>query len=244
MSTRENDILILREYLGSPCQRYGINRLPKPFMIEFTGSPSSGKTTIIREVERLLRRSGFRVFCPQESMEAIRHLERDGKVYDARVATYALNIVIDCASGSNFDFVLLDRGLFDVYCWQEYWHVKGRITYGEKDVMQRFFLDPAWIENIDFVLFVVCEGKVAFDREYNISATNKPGGKTNPESLDNFFKSFQQSFRQLAYYRNYSQIDIIDTTHLSKLEMIEQAVDKIMKFLTKRIQLLKPIEGI
>lgn len=232
MSLRDHHTEVLRNFLGKPENRYGRGSPPRPFIIEFTGSPSSGKTTIIKEVERFLRRSGFRVFCPQESMEAIRHIPRDGRIYDARVATYALNIVIDCSSSCNFDFVLLDRGLFDIYCWQDHWHSMGRITTEQKDVMQQFFLDEAWIGKIDFALFVVCEGNVAFAREYQVSVTDKPGGKTNPESLAKFYSVFTGSYQKLK--NTFPQVDILDTSNLTKQEMVGAAVDKIIGFLGKK----------
>lgn len=41
--------------------RYDDGFLPRPFFLEFTGSPSAGKTTTITELDKFLRRQGFRL---------------------------------------------------------------------------------------------------------------------------------------------------------------------------------------
>jgi len=41
--------------------RYGNGFLPRPFMIEFTGPPSAGKSTTIKELYDFLRPLGFKV---------------------------------------------------------------------------------------------------------------------------------------------------------------------------------------
>ena len=42
-------------------KRYDLSYMPRPFMVELTGSPSAGKTTTVIELVKFFRRMGFRV---------------------------------------------------------------------------------------------------------------------------------------------------------------------------------------
>ena len=112
------------KYLKSDI-RYDLHHIPRPFFVEFTGSPSSGKTTTIKKFDEFLRREGFRVYRPQEGAEVIRHIDRVTPVYNIRTALYALNILLDLAHGHLYDVVAFDRAIFDAYGWMKYWLDKG-----------------------------------------------------------------------------------------------------------------------
>src|SRR3989338_10083226 len=93
------------------------NVLPRPFFIEITGTPSAGKTTTIKELDKFFRRMGFRVLCPQEGAEVIRHIERTTPLYNIRTGLYALQILIDLSHGHQYDIVIFDRCIFYSFCW-------------------------------------------------------------------------------------------------------------------------------
>src|SRR3989344_1035355 len=87
--------------------RYG-DFIPRPFFLEFTGSPSSGKTTTITELDKFLRRQGFRVWRPQEGAEVIRHIERTTPIYNIRTGLYALSILLDESFAHKYDVIISD----------------------------------------------------------------------------------------------------------------------------------------
>ena len=115
------------QYLRSDL-RYDQNIIPRPFFIELTGTPSSGKTTVITELDKFLRRQGFRVYRPQEGAEVIRHIERTTPVYNLRTGIYALTLLLDISVGHLYDVVIFDRSIFDAYVWLMYWNEKGKLT--------------------------------------------------------------------------------------------------------------------
>ena len=89
--------------------RYDRKYIPRPFFFEFTGSPSSGKTTCITEADKFLRRQGFRVWRPQEGAEVIRHIERTTSLYNIRTGIYALTLLMDESVGNKYDVVIFDQ---------------------------------------------------------------------------------------------------------------------------------------
>lgn len=111
--------------------RYGEVYLPRPFFVEFTGSPDSGKTTTIDELYKFFKTLKFRVLRPQEGAEVIQHIPRTTPEYNIRTADYARTQLMDLSRGHLYDLVLFDRCVFDAYCWMMYWEAKGQLTPDE-----------------------------------------------------------------------------------------------------------------
>lgn len=219
------------EYL-KPDIRYGEKVLPRPFFIELTGSPSAGKTTIIKELDKLFRRHGLRVLIPQEGAEVIRHVSRSTPVYNVRTGLYALSMLIDQANNHSYDVIIFDRCIFDAYCWMIYWREKEKINSGEQKIIQSFFLSRLWTDFIDVAYFVVCDAKVAMKREQRLMLTNKFGETTNPKTLKVLEERYREAYNQLS--PKYPQLQLIDTTTMSERAMVKLIAEKTLSILEER----------
>lgn len=104
--------------------RHNMQPLPRPFIVEFDGMPSSGKTTIIRALDKYFRHNGWCVLPPQEGAQVIRHIPRSASPaqYNIRTALYGIQKIMDVSYTHTYDILLLDRGIFDASCWVEYLH--------------------------------------------------------------------------------------------------------------------------
>ncbi|MFH1193884.1 MAG: hypothetical protein V1661_02730 [bacterium] len=223
---------LLLDYLGHP-NRYGQTSFPRPFFLEFAGSPSSGKTTVIGELDKLLRRYGLRVFCPQEGAQAIRHIERTTPVYNIRTGLYTLSLFLDLNCGHTYDVVILDRGIFDVYCWMIYHKEKGQLTEESCQLIQSFFLSDLWINTIDAAFFMVCEAEEAMKREMRLSLTNKEAFASNPKTIAGLVSRYREAFNVLS--PKHKQLELVDTTNMEEYEVVEQMTNKILDILVKKI---------
>lgn len=219
------------EYLKSD-KRYDEKFLPRPFFLEFTGSPSAGKTTTIIELDKFLRRQGFRVIHPQEGAEVIRHIPRTTPLYNVRTALYALTILLDESFGHKYDIVILDRGIFDPYCWMMYWQEKNKLPEEEARLIQSFFLSRLWLDRIDAAFFMVCDAKVAMERELRIALTDKLGETTNPKSIETLAERYKTAYKVLK--PNCPQLYLEDTTHWNELEMVENIASKVLDVLEEK----------
>lgn len=221
---------ILRGYL-KPDIRYG-DVLPRPFFIEFDGPPSGGKTTIIREADKAFRRQGFRVWRPQEGPEVIRHIPRTTPEYNIRTGLYSLQILLDLSWGHQYDLVLLDRGIFDIHSWMEYWREKDKLTDGEKTTIQKFFLLDFFTSKVDCAFFVVCQPDVAVSRETRFELTHQLGDTTNPQTIQTLLDRFRLVYERL--FPDHAQIIYMDTSALSEVEMVRKVTDMILDVLEKK----------
>jgi thymidylate kinase len=203
--------------------------LPRPFFIEFTGSPSSGKTTTITELDKFLRRQGFRVLRPQEGAEVIRHVERTTPLYNIRTGMYALEILIDLSMGHLYDAVIFDRCLFDAYCWLKYWKEKGELSHEEKTMFQSFFLSRFFIDKLDAVYFMITNPEIAMERELRIALSTKLGETTNPKTVETLVERYRSAYHLLSPH--HPQLRLIDTSMLEEQAMVEHIARDILNIL-------------
>lgn len=212
--------------------RYDEGFLPRPFFLEFTGSPSAGKTTTITELDKFLRRRGFRVLRPQEGAEVIRHIPRTTPLYNIRTGLYALSKLIDDSYGHLYDIVIFDRCIFDAYCWMMYWEEKSKLAKEEKFLIQQFFLSRFWTDKIDAAYFMVCDPKEAMKRELRIALSQKLGETTNPATIDTLVKRYKSAYEILS--TEYKQLRLMDTTNIDEHVMVETIAQEILNIFERK----------
>lgn len=220
------------EYLKSDL-RYDEKFLPRPFFLEFTGSPSSGKTTTITELDKFLRRHGFRVLRPQEGAEVIRHIPRTTPLYNIRTGLYALNKLIDESYGHLYDVIIFDRCVFDAYCWMTYWEEKNKLTEEEKELIQSFFLSRFWTDKIDAAFIMTCDPKIAMERELRIALSQKLGETTNPQTIKTLVDRYSNAYKILS--PKHPQLYLINTTDLDEQTMVEIIATRILNIFEEKI---------
>lgn len=216
------------QYLKSP-QRYDPNFLPRPFFLEFTGSPSAGKTTTITELDKFLRRYGFRVLRPQEGAEVIRHISRTTPLYNIRTGLYALCQLIDLAQSHLYDVVIFDRCIFDTFGWMMYWEEKEQLEAWEKRDNQEFFLSRFWVNNIDSCYIMTCQPEVAMERELRIALSQKLGETTNPDTIRQLVERYKTTYETLS--PRFPQLHFLDTSNLDEQTMVEVIAMDILSIL-------------
>lgn len=223
----------LLEYLKTGI-RYDPEHLPRPFMLEITGTPSAGKTTTITEIDKFFRRIGFeRVWKPQEGAEVIRHIPRTTPEYNIRTANYALNLLLDNAYGHNYDLVIFDRCIFDAYCWMNYWERKGKLNADEARNHQIHFLSKLWTNYLDTVFIMTCSPETAMKRELKLALSSRLGETTNPKSIKTLSEIWKAAYETLK--NNHPQLHYIDTTLMDEQEMIETVALKALEAFEKRV---------
>ena len=224
----EEKTKIILDYL-KVSRRYNQSFIPRPFFVEFTGSPSVGKTTLITELDKYFRREGARVWRPQEGAEVIRHIERTTPLYNIRTGLYALNLLIDLSAGHMYDIVLFDRCIFDAFSWMMYWEEKNKLTPAERNMIQSFFLSDFWTDKIDAAIFMVCDPAEALRREMRLSMSQKVGETTNSKTVEALVNRYKTAYRLLS--PKYKQLVMFDTTNLDEETMVQTITNKLVDML-------------
>lgn len=220
--TRTKKIL---EYLKVE-HRYRESFLPRPFFIEFTGSPDSGKSTAINNLYHSFKNLGFRVFKPLEGAEAIQHISRSTPLYNIRTALYAITQLIDLSHTHMYDLVLFDRCAFDGYYWMMYWFAKDQITEEEMKHWQETFLSNFWVNNLDAAYFVMCEPAVALERNRMDTLSTRFVDTTNSKNMKILVDRLYLAYNELS--PRFSQLKLVDTSAMEKMEMVQNFADDIL----------------
>lgn len=221
------------EYLKTQL-RYGNEFLPRPFMIEFTGPPSSGKTTTIKELYDFLRPLGFIVWRPQEGAENIQDIPRTFPEYNVATGLYALDKLIHESFGHKYDIILFDRAIYDAYCWMEYWVEKGRLTPEQKTVWQSFFTSPQFVGKLDLAYFMICEPEVALKRELRIAISKRPRETTNPASIEQKVRIWKNAYE--VHKSTHLNVRLVNTTNMDEQEMVDYFTNDILTVLEAKSQ--------
>ena len=226
--TRAEKIL---KYLKNE-HRYGELFLPRPFFIEFTGSPDSGKSTTINNLYHFFKNLGFRVFKPLEGAEAIQHISRSNPLYNIRTAIYAITQLIDLSHSHMYDLVLFDRCVFDGYYWMMYWLTKGKLTENEMRRWQETFLSDFWVNNLDAAYFVICDPAVTLKRKRMDVLTTRFSDITNFKNMEILVDRSRQAYNELS--RRFPQLKLVDTSAMEKMEMVQYFADDILTTMERR----------
>ena len=111
-------------------------KLSRPFIVEVTGLPDSGKSTILTRIDVFLRRQGVvgrecKILIPQEGTRAVRNIPRSEIQHSIAASNYSLQILLEHSYSINYDVIFFDRCIYDAWCFVEWLHKKGRLKQEE-----------------------------------------------------------------------------------------------------------------
>ena len=225
-TVQESHAKKIQEYLRKDIRHNPLS-IPRPFFVEISGTPSSGKTTTITKLDTFFRRMGFRILCPQEGAQVVRHVDRGTPLYSIRTALYTLLYLIDLSQGHLYDIVIFDRCVFDDYVWLKWRKARNQVTTEEEQTIQRFLLLRFWTHCLDAVFFMICDPEVALAREFRIGITKKIGKTATLENIAELIKYYKETYKELKAI--HPQLVIQDTTHQSEEVMVHEIGTSLLR---------------
>ena len=211
--------------------RHGHNILPPPFIVEFLGTPSAGKTTLVKEVDKFWKKQGMRCFPPQEGAQAVRYMDRTTPFYNIATGVYAFQRLMMVSEGHQYAPVLFVRCVFDASTWMKYWFKKGKLSQETMHMLQESFLMGA--ERIDAAFVVTCDPEVAMRRETKNEVTFQMGQYTTPSSIKSLIEWNKEAYEELS--PRFPQLALLDTTTLDEKAAVQKTLDMILQALEKKI---------
>src|SRR5260370_38627324 len=122
----------------------------RPLIMEFSGTPKSGKTMAISVLRLFMRRNGIRVEAFTER-SSVAPLKTKGHI--------GFNVRASCASrqrmlyalDKEIDIFILDRGIFDALVWNHWLDMTGKIKKEEALAVSSFFTMSRWMSLLDML---------------------------------------------------------------------------------------------
>ena len=184
----------------------------RPVLVEFSGSPKSGKSTCIDIVGHFFRRQGFQILAPTEgaSKRTPYYLKENLVAFNTWSASYALNHIFDgLYSADRYDISILDRGLFDALVWFELLSTKGDITEDVAGKIHDFLLIEDWRSVIDAVFLFQADPATSMDRENKDKLVEDTGRAMNPDFLADLNEAYDSVRKR--YESRFPRFEVIDT---------------------------------
>lgn len=209
--------------------RRNITSRKKPLIVEFSGMPKAGKTTIVNSLALFLRRNGIStvVVAERASMSPIKNKHHAD--FNLWTGCTSLANMIRFRRSNDEMVIILDRGIFDSLVWFNSLNMRGKLSDGDLEALENFFLMNRWTKDVDLVICMKTNVSKALEREFKDVLTNKPGSIMNEEFLKDYIVALDQAIKSYGSY--FERLFSIDTSETQTLDGVELALEKVIESL-------------
>lgn len=201
----------------------------RPFIIEFAGTPKSGKTTTISAIHQFLKRNGVVVRTFQERASVAPLVDKGTAFFNTWVTCATLNGIIEALEDEKLDVLILDRGLFDGLVWIDWQEKTHRVSKAEASGFRSFVLTPRWRGLVDLVFVMHCDAKTSLEREHAKQITLRHGAIMHKATLAQLRRHYLEAADR--YRNDFKSIDVIETSRGHEMKTITDVAKRILKSL-------------
>lgn len=204
------------EQLASEVMRLRQDReLRRPLLIEFCGSPKSGKSTTITSLNNFLKRNGFKTEVLIERSSVCPVENKTHPFFNIWTLTSAVaEIIKHLDQGTDkVDVLISDRGIFDALCWFEWLNENPNqnspyLDDASYSDLKRFILMDLWSNSLDIIYIFQVKPETSIKREYATLLTEKRGSIMRESVLEGFNQATKNIISQFkSHFRNVIEIE-------------------------------------
>lgn len=213
-------------------------KLTKPFVIEFSGTPRTGKTTTINNLYDFFKKGGFDITIIEEFTTSKYYKEKFKQKYsDLSSSDFNIAILKEVTKqlkdiiNSDREIILIDRSINDRQIWNYRKYKKGDIdlkTYEE--LRDKYSLISKKL--IDFLVITSADALTSIKRDYNSSLALEQRNFLNIKNIDEYndgLNNLQELFKNST--DNYL---LLDTSLMYLNDVAITVADKIMPTMRKK----------
>ena len=142
------------------------------------------------------------------------------------------------------DVIILDRGIFDAFCWFEWLSTKKALSSFQKNIIANFLSIDLIVNRIDIVFAFTVTPEKSIERKYANLLTDKPGTIMSKVTLGEYLKAIQRTINTKAMLFHRDCIKEINTTSMNQdavgKEVTEQTLEILKNMLMERIGYISP----
>jgi len=202
----------------------------RPLIIEFSGTPKSGKTMAISVLRLFMRRNGIRIEAFTERA-SVAPLKAKGHIdFNVWVSCASLQGMLE-ALDKEIDIFILDRGIFDALVWNHWLDMTGKIRRDEAQAVSSFFTMNRWMNLIDLVCVMKCSPKASIEREYANQLTSKRGAIMDETILQQLNEAIDKTVDE--YRSRFRKLFVIDTTETKPKTGVSKITTETLQILNE-----------
>ncbi len=169
--------------------KYNLANSRKPLIVEFSGLPKSGKTTIINSLALFLRRNNISVKVITERASICPVKNKKHMFFNVWTGCSSLLKIFEELEDDNLNVIILDRGTYDSIIWLNVLKDLGRIEDDDLNTITKFLLLDSWRNKIDIIIHMTATVEKALEREYQNLLTDIPGTIMTKEVLTKYLEA-------------------------------------------------------
>lgn len=212
--------------------------LRKPLVIEFSGTPKSGKSTTIEQVRAFLKRCGFKVEVVVERASVCPIRDKRHAHFNVWTSATCLAQLLektqDPPRADDPDVLILDRGVFDSIIWLRLLEDLRRLGNEERARIEDFLLLDRFAKRISGVVLMTAKPSVALQREQGLLPVKATGSIMNEEVLQKMFDTSIKCRDELS--GKFKVVHIDTSENLTPAQSAEKAVDSLLDFAEELVE--------
>ena len=152
-------------------------------MVEFAGTPKSGKSTSVEAIRHFFKRYEFRVHVLTERADQCPIPMKGHLFFNTWCAACMLAELLENVD-TKTDLIIVDRGLFDALIWFRTQAKRGELSKKELNHIENFLLMDRWKNLFDVVAVLRASASTALKRENDQRITMRSGSIMNNSMLE------------------------------------------------------------
>ncbi len=168
------------------------------FVIEFTGTPRTGKTTLIHNLYDYFKKGGFKVEIIEEFTTSKRYKkeiypllkDKYKNIVNTEIPKYVLKELNENLE-KDYDIIIVDRCLFDRLIWVDRLYLKNGMSEEEYNNYKEEYI-PLINNKIDIIIGTYCDSITALKRDYFANLSLDERHFLNKTNVDEYNKSFKR----------------------------------------------------
>lgn len=202
--------------------------LRKPIVIEFCGSPKSGKSTCIEAIKNILRECNYNVYVIHEKAKICPITNKFNPMFNFWTVTNTINELMEIidlnymySAKDKIDVILVDRGIYDSLIWFKWLELNNAISKKQFDSLYHTLSLDKIKRKIDKIFIFESDIDESLNREPGSTFTSKKSIIMNEEVLNSFNKSMSIVYNNYSKYFN-TQIIKIEKNWEEQLEVVTE----------------------
>lgn len=203
-----------------------------PYVIEFTGTPRTGKTTLINNLYDFYKKKGFEVKVIEEFTTSKKYKkdiypllkDKYKNIVNTEIPKYVFK-QLEEAIDTKPDIIIIDRSLFDRLIWVDRLHLKDGMSSEEYESYKELYM-PLIKEKIDIIIATYTDSLTAIKRDYNANLSLEKRSFLNETNVNEYNTSLL-NMRDLSLSENIN-FHLFDTSNKSQREISFEIIDIIL----------------
>lgn len=193
--------------------------MKRPIVIEFSGLPNSGKTTLLQNIKKMCECNNISAIIQQEPAELLPEIIPKGSIaQNLWITLETLQKVLELKFVKNTDFILLDRGFYNQLFWATMYASKDP-NYSDYVINFMNKFDEIYNVRPNYLYVVDCNVDESIRRRM---LSGEPVTFSKKDFLINYRSSFEKFIEKID-----SKL-YIDSSNLTKEEVADIVFKQII----------------